>query len=435
MSDRVDIFIDKAKKIHGNKYDYSYVEYKNNKTKVIIICPEHGEFTQRPDCHLFLKSGCPKCSNNNFKSTTEDFIKKAKNIHGELYDYTKSKYININTKIIIICKIHGEFQQVANNHINQKQGCPQCNGNITLTTAEFIKRANEIHGNKYDYSFTLYVRSTDKVKIKCNIHGIFEQTPTKHLNSKHGCPSCGGNIKKDTVQFIEDAKKIHGDKYDYSLVNYEGNKSKVIIICKSHSKPHQFQQTPNCHLTGNGCDKCGGHDITTEDFIDAAKKIHGDKYDYSLVDYKRHDSEVKIICDKHGLFLQKPTYHINTKLGCYKCAHSGFSKKQIEWLEYESEKDGIFIEHAMNVGEYKVGKYKVDGYCEDTKTAYQFHGDYWHGNPNIHDKDKINEICKKTMGHLYEETIKKDEYIKNKGYKLVIMWENDWNKLIKSSKK
>lgn len=131
-------FIQKAIEIHGNKYDYSKVEYKNNKTKVCIICPKHGEFWQIPNSHL-NGSKCPKCSGKFLDK--EYFIEKANKIHNNKYDYSKLVYLGNKTKVEIICSIHGSFWQTPNDHLDHC-GCPECRKSKKLTTETFIKRAN-----------------------------------------------------------------------------------------------------------------------------------------------------------------------------------------------------------------------------------------------------------------------------------------------------
>ena len=198
-------FIEKAKKIHGNRYDYSRVEYINNKTKVCIICPEHGEFWQRPNDHLNRK-GCPSCryisSSIKLKSNTEEFINKAKKIYGNKYNYSKVKYINSQTKVCIICPEHGEFWQRPNNLLNG-HGCPICgikkrSESQVLGKLKFIKKAKKIHGNKYDYSRVEYVNNRTKVCIICPIHGEFWQTPDSHLQ-RNGCYKCRHSKLEDII--------------------------------------------------------------------------------------------------------------------------------------------------------------------------------------------------------------------------------------------
>ena len=201
-------FVKKAKEIHGNKYNYSKVEYVNSKTKVCIICPEHGEFWQQPYIHL-KKSGCLECYNKYKRGkrrqhNTEWFINKSREIHGEKYDYSKVEYKNINTKVCIICPIHGEFWQTPALHIWSKNGCDKCSGTYKLTNEEFIKKAREIHGDKYDYSNVEYGKDNkEKICIICPIHGEFWQKPNGHLNG-HGCPKCkSSHLETELRIFLE----------------------------------------------------------------------------------------------------------------------------------------------------------------------------------------------------------------------------------------
>ena len=247
-------FIEKAKKVHGNKYDYSKVVYKNNRTKICIICPIHGEFWQLPSFHL-NGCNCPKCKGKNI--TTEEFVRKANIIHHNRYDYSKVNYIDNKTKVCIICPIHGEFWQTPSNHLSN-HGCPLCktekiSKNNSSSIEDFIKKAKKIHGDKYDYSKVKYKNTSTKVEIVCPIHGSFWQSPNSHL-SNNGCSKCSKKNKHTTEEFIQLAKKIHGDKYDYSKVEYVQNNKKVCIICPIHG---EFWQTPDAHINGNqGCPIC-----------------------------------------------------------------------------------------------------------------------------------------------------------------------------------
>ena len=187
--------------IHGDTYDYSKVEYNTMHKKVIIICQEHGEFLQTPNAHIRQKQGCNKCCINNRtqnqKDTTESFINKSKQIHGNRYDYTLTEYgSNAHDKVKIICKIHGVFNQEPSNHL-KGSGCPNCTYNIG-NTEKFIKKSSLIHNNKYDYSLVKYTQNKKPVKIICPLHGVFEQTPDKHSNRKHGCPNC--NLSKGELE-------------------------------------------------------------------------------------------------------------------------------------------------------------------------------------------------------------------------------------------
>jgi very-short-patch-repair endonuclease len=199
--DKTQTFILKAIKVHGDRYDYSKVNYINAKTKIIIVCKIHGEFIQTPSNHLH-KFNCQKCANN-FKSNTKSFIEKAIKIHGDRYDYSKVNYINADTHIIIICKEHGEFMQIPDFHINRKCGCGKCSNNVKLDTKTFIEKATKTHKGKYDYSHVNYINSITPVQIFCKKHGEFRQTPDIHINQKGGCPSC---INKTEFKFYDKMK-------------------------------------------------------------------------------------------------------------------------------------------------------------------------------------------------------------------------------------
>ena len=421
-------FIKNALLVHGNKYDYSKVNYKNRNTKVIIICKTHGEFTQNSYNHL-TGQGCNKCSYilraNKNKTTVDEFIKKSKIIHDDKYDYSKVDYKNSDTKINIICKIHGEFLQTPSSHL-QRYGCAKCAGKAKSNTEEFIKNALLVHGNKYDYSKVNYKNRNTKVIIICKEHGEFIQNTYSHLQG-FGCAKCSGTAKLNTTDFINNAILVHGDKYDYSKVDYKGNKKFVIIICKKHG---EFTQIPCGHLNKQGCPKCANKNVTTEEFIEKSKIIHGNKYDYSKVDYISSHKEIIIICKIHGDFQQKPSNHIAC-CGCPKCNTKCYSKKQILWLNFLSKFYNINIKHYLNDGEFLIPttRYKADGYCEETNTIYEFHGDFWHGNPEIYKQDDINKKTNCSFKKLYEKTIIKEEKIKELGYNLEVMWENKWKKI------
>jgi len=187
-------FIEKAINVHGDTYNYSLVYYKNNATKVKIICPIHGTFEQIPNSHL-KGQGCKKCAiiknNDKQRSTKGEFIKKAISVHGDKYDYSLVDYVNIRTKVKIICPEHGIFEQQPHSHL-KCSGCSKCAIiKIRSTTQQFIEKAIGIHNNKYDYSLVDYKNTRTKVKIICPVHGIFEQTPHNHLSGQ-GCNKCAG---------------------------------------------------------------------------------------------------------------------------------------------------------------------------------------------------------------------------------------------------
>jgi hypothetical protein len=203
------------------------------------------------------------------KLTFKQFLEKSKLKHGEKYDYSLVEYKSSNKQVSIICPKHGIFQQKPYDHYNGNVGCPIC-GKKKLDTKEFIEKSKLKHGEKYDYSLVEYGKNnTKEVKILCTIHGVFHQKPLLHLRGS-GCPMCSGNIKKTTEQFIEKSKLKHGEKYDYSLVEYQNKLTVVNIICPKHGI---FQQRPNLHLQGFGCKSCNESRLEKKvrDFLESKK--------------------------------------------------------------------------------------------------------------------------------------------------------------------
>lgn len=336
-------FIETAQAIHGDRYDYSQTQYSMNKAHITIICADHGPFSQIAAVHL-RGNGCPECGGNK-KHSTESFIEKARAVHSDCYDYSQVRYEGSHTQVTIICPRHGVFMQSPTNHFAAK-GCPECGwlsaGDARRkTTEQFIAKANAIHGDRYDYSLVEYGGSAAKVSIICSEHGPFEQTPSEHLVGS-GCAKCGIRAgadarRKTTEQFITKANVVHSERYDYSLVEYLSSQEKVTIICPDHGP---FVQTPNHHLGGKGCCECGivtssdAKRSTTEQFIAKARMVHGDRYDYSLVEYVTNGQKVKIVCPDHGVFLQTPNVHIDQRSGCADCAETGFNPSEPGLLYY-----------------------------------------------------------------------------------------------------
>ncbi len=195
-----------------------------------------------------------------------------------------------------------------------------------LTTAEFIANSRKVHGSKYCYSQVDYLNNISKVNIICKSHGGFLQTPSAHMQGK-GCMSCSGKKRKHTADFISASIEVHGDKYRYSRSKYLNSKTKLTITCMKHG---DFQQRPDIHASGHGCQFCAKEDrpvsntSTTFEFIKKAKLVHGSEYDYSQCDYINSISKVSITCKVHGQFEQAPSNHL-TGNGCPSCAQKGFS--------------------------------------------------------------------------------------------------------------
>jgi hypothetical protein len=324
-------FISKAKLKHKSKFSYEKVNYSNNRTKVIITCPIHGDFMQTPDSHL-RGNGCPDCGKINTSKklvmTHAEFLERAKTKHDGKYRYDKVVYKNSKSPVIITCNLHGDFDQSPNMHL-QGFGCSECGGTKKLNTNSFISKASRVHQGKYNYSKVQYVNNSTKVTITCNEHGDFIQTPMKHLQGQ-GCRICSGKNNHSLDSFIAKAKIIHADKFKYEKSTFINVKTKIIITCPVHG---DFEQIPSEHLSGYGCKKCGNNTkYSTEEFVSKARKIHGDKYGYQDVAYKSSTGKIIIECPFHGLFEQRPTNHLKGQ-GCPKCNLPKGEQRIINLLE------------------------------------------------------------------------------------------------------
>ncbi len=194
-----------------------------------------------------------------------------------------------------------------------------------MTRDEFIQASQAVHGNRYDYSLVEYVNSQTKVKIVCPIHGEFEQSPTGHIHQKQGCWECGLELRANNrvnnakLKFKERASQVHNNKYNYELVEYTGTRDQIDIICPKHGV---FSQIANEHLRGKGCIQCyrDSQFSDTESFIASAKLIHGDTYDYSEVKYTNSKTKVSIVCSQHGSYMTSPSIHLAGSI-CPECSN------------------------------------------------------------------------------------------------------------------
>ena len=286
---------------------------------------------------------------NKYMNRLNRFLERAKEAHGDNFDYSKVEYVNMHTDVIITCPIHGDFNQIPNNHVMGKQ-CKQCSlveykKKRQWNTGEFIKRSKEVHGDKYDYSKVDYNGQTTKVIIGCPVHGDFEQLPINHL--RYECNKCGntkisqsGTFTKE--EFIIRAREVHGDKYDYSKVDYQGMLNKVIITCPIHG---DFEQTPSNHT-------------------------HVLKYD------------------------------------CYKCS-SGSSRAEKKVLEFlKNHYQGAILENDRTI----IAPLELDIVLPELKIAIEYCGLYWHSN-----------IWKDKSYHL-----DKLKACNEMGYRLITIFEDEW---------
>ena len=314
---------------------------------------------------------------------------------------------------------------------------------LKYNTETFIKKAKEVHGDKYDYSKVEYVNCETKVCIIChekdengNEHGEFWTTPKSHLKGRN-CYKCSINIrkskcrinykpnlasrhKKTKEEFINDAKKIHGDKYDYSKVDYINNKTSIIVICPIHG---EFIITPSNHLKHKGCPKCAIDRLkklfsyNNEDFIKKAKEVHGDKYDYSKVNYINSQINIVIICPIHGEFKQLPSNHLQG-CGCPFCNSSKLEKDIKDFLI----KNNITFKEQVHARDFKwLGRLSLDFYLPKYNVAIECQG-IQHFNTKLSfwkTKKNLNEILNK----IKERDLKKKKLCEENGI-IILYYSN-----------
>jgi hypothetical protein len=288
-------FVEKARQIHGDKYLYDKVVYKNGNTPIIITCPVHGDFTQSPRGHLCGR-GCPNCyydrAGNYSRLTSEQFIKQSRIIHGTRYDYNKVLYVSMHKKVIIGCKIHGDFKQTPSSHLHGN-GCFECGkeklaNQLILTKEQFLERVCRVHGDKYSYDLANYKGQNIPVSIICPEHGVFYQKPVHHFKGK-GCPRCGYSISKGESELFNwtitlglrvesrNKKILHGKEID---IYFPDNKLAIEYNgLYAHSSAHPTKNLKTKHLyKTEQCDKLGVRliqfwDFEWSDHEDACKSL------------------------------------------------------------------------------------------------------------------------------------------------------------------
>lgn len=410
---------------HDNRYTYIDIENKKLKDKITIKCNNCGNiFNQELNAHI-KGQGCPECAKKNkakkLAFTLEQFIEKARKIHGDKYDYSKVNYINSQTKVCIICPEHGEFWQLPNDHI-RGQKCPKCSHpSKKYTNEEFIKKLKSIYNNNYDFRYVNYQGANKRIEIVCKKHGKIFCIPKLLLQGK-GCPKCGRekcDIRRtsNTLDFIEKARKVHGDKYDYSKVKYINAKTKVCIICTEHG---EFWQSPNAHLKGQNCPKCGiinrinKQTYTQEEVIKKAIEIHGNKYDYSKYEYVNYNTKSIVHCKKHNYDFNIAMHQHIDGIGCPLCNNSKLeqqitnilNKNQIKFItQYTKNLQGLRLD-------FYLPDYNVAIECQGSQhfkpilfsTHMNAENEFLH---NIEKDVKKYNICKKLQIKLIYYTNKK----------------------------
>jgi hypothetical protein len=455
-----------TEKFNG-KFDYSLVEYTGKDVPVLICCPEHGIFQQRLYDHVRSTNGCKQCANkaNGKRCSTsqEEVIRRFNEVHDNIedpkFDYSSVKYENMHKKVELWCLVHGPFWQKPSDHLNS-HGCPNCKGDKCkerrkVPLDKILGRFEEKHEGKYTYPDieSYYVDSSTIINIECEKHGIFTQTAHSHLYG--GCAKCGKDSlsaqtkgvekphRRTTIEkYITKANEKHDYRYEYDKTVYVKSRgTKIIVTCKEHG---DFEISPRSHLTGWGCRSCSlramgqRFSLKVPELVNKLNVIHDFKYDYSKVVLVGDTKNVPItvICPNHGEFSMLVGKHYT--YGCPECEKENpkvknscvnGSKPANAWLDSL----GIELVREFRLPEKRTRP--VDGYCINTNTIYQFHGDYYHGNPAAFEPSAFSKKHNKTFGELYEHSCRMDQEIIDFGYNLVVMWEYDWSAKVKEEKR
>jgi len=371
-------------------YDYSKVNWDGKlRSKITVICNKHQyEWNGLVANMLRLGSGCRKCgAENAAEKTRKDFIGESKKKFGEdIFDYSKVNYNDAHQDITLTCIQHNEeFTCIAREHlISVSGGCPSCykenssgaNHCSAITLDEFKKRIDHHWGNRFTYDFTGFTHLNSKIKISCSAHKItWESTGASHVHpaDPRGCNMCGN-------------EEI-------------GNKLRMPI----------------------------------EECLEKCRKVHNNLYTYNNVIYKNNGTDILVTCKIHGDFPISPAVHWKG-YGCSMCSQAGISKPQIEWLthiQHTTGNDIIYKGGKHNREEsfrFNSKLYRVDGYCKEIKTIYEFLGCWYHGCPECQDAEKIHCWKKITMKELYQEFIDRKKEFEENGYTVVYIWECKWKK-------
>lgn len=375
-------FINRSRAKFGNQFDYKNISYVSMNKSIRLFCRKHNGFIDiTPSHHLMSEQGCQVCGRNSAKEklkiSKEEFLKRAIKKYGSRFCYDNLTYIDYVQETTFFCNKHGEFRTTPSHHLSRKNGnCPTCTSynqrkiNSGQTTEQFVTKLKAVFGDLYDYEVTDFFTMKKQVEVRCIKHDhIFSRLP-KSLLEGVGCPICEQeeiekyvssreralerrrvyrenqkrkreiskslgifqrSQKWDKDSFLKYARLIHGNDYSYEKVNYVNFTTPIIIHCNYHN--FDFLQTPQKHLRGQGCPKCIGRGRTIQDFIEEARLIHGDRYDYSQIKSLVYGQKVPFFCKKHKeSFMMTPSKHLGGE-GCPLCNTSKLELKVISYLK------------------------------------------------------------------------------------------------------
>ena len=372
-------FIEKSTIAHNGYYDYSKVEYINSSSKVLITCPEHGDFWQLPNDHI-KGFKCPKCKADNHRVKLSDFVKKAREIHGDKYTYIESSWNGTATPVQAICPHHGNITLMPSSHLEGSE-CLYCARALKEDSVSDVPKF-EVLDVKYKLVSNVDSVITNSVyTFNCSKHGDYNTTYLKYLNKfYHGCLECANEgIRKDFDSFVKEASETHNNKYKYIKPEFMNRNQKVKIICPEHG---EFEMLPYNHATGQGCPQCGilkvaeARTLTNEEFISRAKEIFPEYY-YSNTVYKKNIEPISAICPEHGEFERIAQVFLQG-YGCPKCRMN-----KSERLIYNSLKEITNLEIIFGKRFKELNNKELDFYIPEFNLGIEYNGiAYHHSTPD-----------------------------------------------------
>lgn len=389
-------FLGKAKKTFKSQYTYEDVVYINSKSKVTITCREHGPFQQTPGKFL-AGTGCPSCGlerrHDSRRLKKDDVLRRLKIVHGDTLRFHIDEYENTRQKITVSCHLHGKFQSSIGNLFTGR-GCPKCsisrNANSrTLSNDDWIKKAKAVHGNRYNYDDTCYIGARKKLTIICLKHGPFEIRASNHIAKKQGCKKCvqpnaswaptKGKPRVSPEKFLERFLLAHPTaNLRVDIATYENMHSKVQVKCNEHGN---FAVKPSNLVRGSGCPKCA-HNRNSEsrrlplnNFIKRCSSLYDDAYEYDYVQYRNLREYVLVECPQHGIWSVIAANHLNGKSGCPVCQ----KLKQTENLQQSIRlSDAEFFSRCeqMHGKTYDYKKSDFQGVMQMMRIGCSKHGEF-----------------------------------------------------------
>lgn len=393
MAQPVETITSRAQEVHANKYEYDRGAYKNSKTAMKVLCPEHGEFWVTPEVHI-KGQGCPKCSKIKVRKArvrgSDMLVPKMIEKWGDRFDFSHVSFEQSRDKFTLICKEHGEFQTSYRNFMKSTKGCPKCaRPNRHISHDKMVAELYKKYKTGYTFDKNIITKGGLKwVRVTCEKHGEHLKT-LNSIRSGYACTKCsrekgGASRRLSESEFLHRSKEKHGEKYDYSLIEYTRGVDQIQIVCPTHGK---FMQMPCDHARGVGCPKCGEErrlkqrTLAQDEFIKRVIAMHGKTYDLSESVYKTSGDKVMVICPDHGKFEVIASMFVNEGTGCQKCAYEyNRLNRRIPdevWLDRFASVHGDTYEYGEIV--YNAREAKVNVKCDTHGWFEQYCKDHARG--------------------------------------------------------